>query len=71
MFDNFAISFDLSKKESHLEVVSVMMVDVTTEATMTKMERKINLLMKDVEEQDQGIATLKDHMKAREIADWS
>ncbi|KAA0066222.1 retrotransposon gag protein [Cucumis melo var. makuwa] len=41
---------NLSDKESHLEVVSVMMVDVTAEVAMVEMERKIHFLMKVVEE---------------------
>ncbi|KAA0033819.1 ty3-gypsy retrotransposon protein [Cucumis melo var. makuwa] len=42
------------------------MVDVTAEATMAEIERKINFLMKVVEERDHEIAALKDQMKACE-----
>ncbi|KAA0039179.1 retrotransposon gag protein [Cucumis melo var. makuwa] len=58
---------NLLDKESHLEVVSAMMVDVTAEATMAEMERKINILMKTVEERDHEITDLKGQMKACEI----
>ncbi|KAA0066109.1 ty3-gypsy retrotransposon protein [Cucumis melo var. makuwa] len=58
-------------KESHIEVVSVMMVDVTAEATMAEMERKINFLMKVVEERDHEITALKDQMKACETVESS
>ncbi|KAA0045986.1 ty3-gypsy retrotransposon protein [Cucumis melo var. makuwa] len=48
-----------------------MMIDVTAEATMAEMERKINFLMKVVEERDHEIAALKDQMKACETAELS
>ena len=48
-----------SQKEAHPDVMSVIMVYVTVEATMAKMERKINLQMKVVDEQDHEIAVLK------------
>ncbi|KAA0040809.1 ty3-gypsy retrotransposon protein [Cucumis melo var. makuwa] len=71
LFNNFTPASNLSDKESHLEVVSVMMVDVTAEATMAEMERKINFLMKVVEERDHEIAALKDQMKACETGESS
>ena len=43
-----------------------MMEDVTPEAAMVEMERKINFLKKIIEERDHEIATLKDQMKACE-----
>ncbi|KAA0049885.1 retrotransposon gag protein [Cucumis melo var. makuwa] len=48
------------EKESNLEVVTVMMADVTLEAAMAERERKINLPMKAVEERDHEIIALKD-----------
>lgn len=45
-FQNFAFIAGIAEKESHLKVVFVMISYVTTRSTMTKMERKINLLMK-------------------------
>ncbi|KAA0033709.1 ty3-gypsy retrotransposon protein [Cucumis melo var. makuwa] len=71
LFNNSTPASNLSDKESHLEVVSVMMVDVTAEATMEEMKRKINFLMKVVEERDREIAALKDQMKACEIVESS
>ncbi|TYK04575.1 ty3-gypsy retrotransposon protein [Cucumis melo var. makuwa] len=71
LFNNSTPASNLSDKESHLEVVSVMMVDVTAEATMAEMERKINFLMKVVEERDHEIAALKDQMKACETGESS
>ncbi|KAA0058489.1 retrotransposon gag protein [Cucumis melo var. makuwa] len=49
LFEASTPTSDLLEKESHLEVVSVMMVDVTVKAVMAEIERKINLLMKAVE----------------------
>ena len=49
-----------SKKEANPNVMSVMMVDVTVEAAMAEMERKINLQMKVVDERDHEITTLKE-----------
>ncbi|TYK11266.1 ty3-gypsy retrotransposon protein [Cucumis melo var. makuwa] len=71
LFNNSTPASNLSDKESHLEVVSVMMVDVTAEATMAEMERKINFLMKVVEERDHEITALKDQMKTYEITESS
>ncbi|TYK16520.1 ty3-gypsy retrotransposon protein [Cucumis melo var. makuwa] len=71
LFDNSTSASNLSDKESYLEVVFVMMVDVTAEATMAEMERKINFLMKVVEERDHEIAALKDQMKACETGELS
>ncbi|KAA0062163.1 ty3-gypsy retrotransposon protein [Cucumis melo var. makuwa] len=48
-----------------------MMEDVTPEAAMVEMERKINFLKKIIEERDHEIATLKDQMKACEAAESS
>ena len=64
LFDSFALTSDHSKKESHPDVMSVMMTDVTAEVAMAEMERKINLLMKAVEERDHEIAALRKQMQA-------
>ncbi|TYK02512.1 ty3-gypsy retrotransposon protein [Cucumis melo var. makuwa] len=40
-----------------------MMIDVTVEVAMTEMKRKINLLMKVVEERDHEIAALREQMQ--------
>ncbi|TYK06217.1 ty3-gypsy retrotransposon protein [Cucumis melo var. makuwa] len=50
LYDNSDSAFSKSKKEAQPEVMSVMMADITAEAAMAEMERKINLLMKVVEE---------------------
>ncbi|TYK23197.1 ty3-gypsy retrotransposon protein [Cucumis melo var. makuwa] len=71
LFDNSTSTSDLSEKESYLEVVSVMIADVTPEVAMVEMERKINFLMKIVEERDHEIAALKDQMKACETGESS
>ncbi|KAA0042989.1 ty3-gypsy retrotransposon protein [Cucumis melo var. makuwa] len=68
LYDNFDSAFSKLKKEAHLDVMSVMMVDITAEAAMTKMERKINLLMKVVEEQDHKITALREQMQIHETA---
>ncbi|KAA0058360.1 ty3-gypsy retrotransposon protein [Cucumis melo var. makuwa] len=71
LFENSTPSFDLLEKESHLEIVSIMITDVTSKATMTEMERKINFLMKVLEERDHKIAALKDQMQTRETVESS
>ncbi|KAA0055035.1 ty3-gypsy retrotransposon protein [Cucumis melo var. makuwa] len=71
LFKNSMPTSNLSDKESYLEVVSVMMADVTAEAAMTSMKRKINFLMKVVEERDHEILALKDQMKTCETAESS
>ncbi|KAA0038969.1 ty3-gypsy retrotransposon protein [Cucumis melo var. makuwa] len=71
LFDNSTPTFDLLEKESYLELLSIMMADVTAEAAMIEKERKINFLMKVIEDRDHEIATLKDHMKARETIESS
>ncbi|TYK04313.1 ty3-gypsy retrotransposon protein [Cucumis melo var. makuwa] len=70
-FDNSTPVSDLSEKEPNLEIVFVMMANVTTEAAVTYIERKINFLMKAVEEHDHDITTLKGQMKACETAESS
>ena len=60
-----------SQKEAYPNVMSVMMADVTVEAAMAEMERKINLLIKVVDEQDHKIAALKEHMQTRETVESS
>ncbi|KAA0041524.1 ty3-gypsy retrotransposon protein [Cucumis melo var. makuwa] len=71
LFNNSMPLSNLSDKESHLEVVSVMMANVTVETIMADMERKIYFLMKVVEERDHETAALKDQMKACETAESS
>ncbi|KAA0060631.1 ty3-gypsy retrotransposon protein [Cucumis melo var. makuwa] len=58
LFEDSTPASNLSEKESHLEVVSIMMANVTVEAVMVEMEMKINFLMKVVEERDYEITVL-------------
>ena len=69
MFDNFILASDLSGQKSHLKVMYVTMADVTVETAIVEMERKINFLMKVVDEQEHEIVALKDQMKACETAE--
>ncbi|KAA0055960.1 ty3-gypsy retrotransposon protein [Cucumis melo var. makuwa] len=50
LYDNSDSASSKSKKEAHPDVMSVMMADITAEAVMAEMERKINFLIKVVEE---------------------
>ena len=55
LYDNYNYASIKSKREAHLNVMYVMMVDVTFDVAMAYMERKINLIMKVVEERDHEI----------------
>ncbi|KAA0062572.1 ty3-gypsy retrotransposon protein [Cucumis melo var. makuwa] len=68
LFDDSTPASNLLEQESYLKVVSVIMADVTAKVAVAEMKRKINFLMKVVEERDQEIATLKDQMKTSEMA---
>ncbi|KAA0025353.1 ty3-gypsy retrotransposon protein [Cucumis melo var. makuwa] len=48
------------KKEAHSNVMSIIMADITDEAAMVEMKRKINLLMKVVEKRDHEITALRE-----------
>ena len=50
LYDNSNSASSKSKKKAHPNVMSVMMADITVEAAMVEMERKVNFLMKIVEE---------------------
>ncbi|TYK08807.1 ty3-gypsy retrotransposon protein [Cucumis melo var. makuwa] len=71
LYDNSVSASSKSKKEAHSNVMSIMMVDVTTEAAMAKMTRKINLIMKVVEERDHEITAWREQMQTRETAESS
>ncbi|KAA0048247.1 ty3-gypsy retrotransposon protein [Cucumis melo var. makuwa] len=71
LYDNFDSVSSKSKKEAHPDVMSVMMVDITVEAAMAEMERKVNFLMKVVEERDHKITALGEQMRTRETAESS
>ncbi|KAA0054831.1 ty3-gypsy retrotransposon protein [Cucumis melo var. makuwa] len=51
--------------------MSIMMANITTEAAMAKMERKVNFLMKVVKEQDHEITALREQMRTYETAESS
>ncbi|KAA0047487.1 ty3-gypsy retrotransposon protein [Cucumis melo var. makuwa] len=56
----------------HPSIMSVMVTDVdTSEDRMAKLEKKINMLMKDIEERDYEIASLKNHNESRDTAESS
>ncbi|KAA0036699.1 ty3-gypsy retrotransposon protein [Cucumis melo var. makuwa] len=71
LYDNSNYASNKSKKEAQPDVKSVMMADITTEAAMVEMERKINLLIKVMEERDHEITALREQMQTRETAESS
>ncbi|KAA0039592.1 ty3-gypsy retrotransposon protein [Cucumis melo var. makuwa] len=71
LYDNSDSASSKSKKEARPDMMSVMMVDITVEAAMAEMERKINLLMKVIEERDHEITALRDQMRTRKTAESS
>ncbi|TYK29266.1 retrotransposon gag protein [Cucumis melo var. makuwa] len=71
LFDNYDSASSKLKIEAYLDVIYVMMVDVTIEAVVAKMERKINLQMKVVEERDHKITTLREQMRTYETVESS
>ena len=60
LYVNSDCAFGKSKKKAHPNVMSVMMTDITTEAAMAEMKRKVNFLMKIVEKQDHEITALRE-----------
>ncbi|KAA0051508.1 ty3-gypsy retrotransposon protein [Cucumis melo var. makuwa] len=71
LYDNSDSTSSKSKKEAHPDVMSVIMADITGEAAMAEMERKINFLVKVVEEQDHEITALREQMRTRETTELS
>ena len=71
LYDNSDSASSKSKKEPHLDVISVMMADIMAEAAMAEMERKVNFLMKVEEEREHEITALREHMRTRETAESS
>ncbi|KAA0054593.1 ty3-gypsy retrotransposon protein [Cucumis melo var. makuwa] len=71
LYDNSDLASSMSKKKAHPDVMSVMMADITVEAAMAEMEKKINFLMKAVEERDHEITALREQMRTRETAESS
>ncbi|TYK01673.1 ty3-gypsy retrotransposon protein [Cucumis melo var. makuwa] len=58
-----------SKKEAHPDVMSIMMADIMIEAAITEIEKKVNFLMKVVEERDHEIIALREQMQTRETVE--
>ncbi|KAA0065856.1 ty3-gypsy retrotransposon protein [Cucumis melo var. makuwa] len=71
LYDNSDSAPSKSKKEAHPDVMSVMMADITAEAAIAEMERKINFQMKAVEKRDHEITALREQMRTRETAESS
>ena len=60
------------RKMPHPNVISIMVTDVDTrEDRMIELEKKVNMLMKFVEERDNKIASLKNHIKSHDAAESS
>ena len=62
LYENSDSAFSKSKKEAHFDVMFVIMVDITVEAAMVEIQRKINLLIKVLKERDHEISTLREQM---------
>ncbi|KAA0049812.1 ty3-gypsy retrotransposon protein [Cucumis melo var. makuwa] len=71
LYDNSDSASSNSKKEAHPDVMSVMMANIIVETAIAEMERKVNFLMKVVEERDHEIIALREQMRTREIAESS
>ncbi|KAA0043179.1 ty3-gypsy retrotransposon protein [Cucumis melo var. makuwa] len=71
--DEHNSSFECSNEEvPHPNIMSVMVIDVdTSEDRMAKLEKKVNMLIKAVEERDFEIASLKNHIESRDTAESS
>ncbi|MCQ7416413.1 retrotransposon gag domain-containing protein, partial [Salmonella enterica] len=67
------ISYSQQPNEtSSPDVMSVMMTDAgTSEERMAEVEKKISMLLKMVEEKDQEIASLRNQMESRDVAESS
>ncbi|KAA0061094.1 ty3-gypsy retrotransposon protein [Cucumis melo var. makuwa] len=65
--------FERSNEEApQPNIMAVMVTDVdTSEDRMTELEKKVNMLMKAVEERDFEIALLKNHIESRDAAESS
>ncbi|TYK02185.1 ty3-gypsy retrotransposon protein [Cucumis melo var. makuwa] len=57
---------------SHPNIMSIMVTDVdTSENRMVELEKKVNMLMKVVEERDYEIASLNNHIQSRDAVESS
>ena len=58
-----------NKEMHHPNIMSAMVTDVdTSEDKIEELEKKINMLMKAVEERDNEITSLKSHIESRDAA---
>ena len=73
MIDEHNLSFERSnEKMPHPNIISVMVTDVdTSEDRMSELEKKVDMLMKAVEERYYNIASIKNHTKSRDVAESS
>ena len=62
LYDNSDFASSRSKSEAYLDVMSILMVDVMTEAAMTVMKRKTNLLMEVFKEREHEITALREQI---------
>ncbi|KAA0033276.1 ty3-gypsy retrotransposon protein [Cucumis melo var. makuwa] len=71
VIDEHDSSFEHSSEEMpHPNIISVMATDVdTSEDRMAELEKKINMLIKAVEEKDYEIASLKNHIEIPDVAE--
>ncbi|KAA0052352.1 ty3-gypsy retrotransposon protein [Cucumis melo var. makuwa] len=62
----------LNEEVPHPNIMSAMVTDVdTSEDRMTKLKKKVNMLMKAIEEKDFETASLKNHIESRDAAESS
>ncbi|KAA0025377.1 ty3-gypsy retrotransposon protein [Cucumis melo var. makuwa] len=70
--EHYSSSQPSSEEMPHPNIMSVMVTNVdTSENRMAELEKKVNMLMKVVEERDYEIAFLKNHIESRDAAESS
>ncbi|TYK09793.1 ty3-gypsy retrotransposon protein [Cucumis melo var. makuwa] len=70
--EHYSSSQPSSEEMPHPNIMSVMVTNVdTSENRMTELEKKVNMLMKVVEERDYEIAFLKNHIESHDAAESS
>ncbi|KAA0033167.1 ty3-gypsy retrotransposon protein [Cucumis melo var. makuwa] len=68
--EHYSSSKPSSEEMPHPNIMSVMVTNVdTSENRMAELEKKVNMLMKVVEERDYEIAFLKNHIESRDAAE--
>ncbi|KAA0049827.1 ty3-gypsy retrotransposon protein [Cucumis melo var. makuwa] len=73
VIDEHSSFFGSSDEETpHQNIMSVMVNGLdTSEERMAELEKKINMLIKDVEESDYEITSLKNHIESRNVVESS